>query len=446
MRRFAFVTVFIAFMASSLFAQNPPLQGPMKLTLKRAIEVALVPEGNAQIQLSAQEVAKAKAHADHVHSDLMPELDLNASVQSLSLNLAALGLPTNISINGLRLSNFSGTYALMQPKFELQQKIFDFSLRERVKAARTAIGASEADEENTRDQIAGQVAKLYLWASRVDAKVAAANANLSLAETLQKRAQDRQALGTGLAVDTARAGVELASARQQVLLAENERMLSRLNLLKAINMDFDATLDLTDSLDTLSLEMPDAQHALDDAYKHRADYRAQEAREERARSTYRAGELEKMPFLAGVADYGAAGTSFANISETYTVGLSLRVPIFNGGRLKTQAAENLAAVRQEEIRTKDVRRQIEFDIKYAFGELQNAQLQVTTAEEGLSEAQTELTHATQRYDEGVANNLEITDAQDRIAKARDNRTEALFNLNAAKIDLMVAMGVVRDRL
>jgi outer membrane protein TolC len=46
----------------------------------------------------------------------------------------------------------------------------------------------------------------------------------------------------------------------------------------------------------------------------------------------------------------------------------------------------------------------------------------------------------------VTNSLEVTDAQTRLERARDNQTAALFNYNLARIDLAQAMGKVRETL
>ena len=55
----------------------------------------------------------------------------------------------------------------------------------------------------------------------------------------------------------------------------------------------------------------------------------------------------------------------------------------------------------------------------------------------------ELTQARRRFEAGFASNLEVTDAQTRLERARDNRIDALFSYNVARIDLGRAMGNVR---
>ena len=65
------------------------------------------------------------------------------------------------------------------------------------------------------------------------------------------------------------------------------------------------------------------------------------------------------------------------------------------------------------------------------------------AQEGLDLANNELTQARRRYDAGVAIGVEITDAQTRLERARDNQTAALYSYNLARLDLAQAMGRVR---
>ena len=65
------------------------------------------------------------------------------------------------------------------------------------------------------------------------------------------------------------------------------------------------------------------------------------------------------------------------------------------------------------------------------------------SKEGLELSQNELAQARRRYEGGVANSVEVTDAQTRLERARDNQTAALYAYNVARIDLAQAMGKVR---
>ena len=121
----------------------------------------------------------------------------------------------------------------------------------------------------------------------------------------------------------------------------------------------------------------------------------------------------------------------------------MRVPVFDGGRRDARRAEGASLYRQEQVRTRDLLEQIDLDVRTALDAMRSAADQVRVAEEGLGLADSELTQARRRYDAGVANSLEVTDAQTRLERARDNRIAALFNYQLARIDTALATGAVR---
>ena len=124
----------------------------------------------------------------------------------------------------------------------------------------------------------------------------------------------------------------------------------------------------------------------------------------------------------------------------------MKVPLFDGGRRDARRAESASQYRAEKVRTSDLKEQIELDVRLALDALRSADDQVKVAKEGLDLADNELTQARRRYEAGVTNSLEVTDAQTRLERARDNQTAALYNYNLARIDLAQAMGKCGRRL
>ncbi len=82
----------------------------------------------------------------------------------------------------------------------------------------------------------------------------------------------------------------------------------------------------------------------------------------------------------------------------------------------------------------------------AFAGLNLAREQITVAEEGLQLAQQELEQARRRYQAGITSSLEVTDAQTRLERARENQITALFNYNLERINLGEAMGTIRSMI
>jgi len=120
--------------------------------------------------------------------------------------------------------------------------------------------------------------------------------------------------------------------------------------------------------------------------------------------------------------------------------------VFDGGKRDARRAESASAWRSEKIRTADLRDQVDLEVRLALDALRSSDAQVQTAEEGLKLSENELAQARRRYEAGVTNNIEVTDAQTRLVRARDNRIAALFNYNLARIDLGTATGSIQSML
>ena len=112
--------------------------------------------------------------------------------------------------------------------------------------------------------------------------------------------------------------------------------------------------------------------------------------------------------------------------------------MFDGGNRAARREESCSQYRQEQIRTKDVGQQIELQVRTALESLRSAAAEVDASHEGLSLAENELAQARRRYAAGVATSVEVTDAQSRLERARDNQVIALYDYNVARLDLATA--------
>ena len=427
----------------ALSGQGGADQRPLRLSLKRAVELATSPEGAAQIQLSAEAVKQAQTRSLQARAALLPDLSASFADQSRTSNLGAMGIKFQSPIPGLSIPSFVGPFTTMDARATVQQSVFDFSSIRRYQASRAGLSAARSDADNTADQVAAQVARAYLAALKNGADVEAASANVALSEAILKLAENQKTAGTGTGIEITRAKVQLSNDRQRLLVAENDLRRARLRLLRVIGLRLETNLELTDKLEYVPVEAVALEQAKAAALKERRDLQAQKGREDNARLAASAVKLERLPSVAAFGDYGAIGTGFDNALPTRTYGIALRVPIFDGGRRDARRAESASVYRAEKVRTADLTEQIELDLRVSLDSLHSAESQVQVAREGLDLAQNELTQARRRLEAGIANSLEVTDAQTRLERARDNQNAALLNYNLARIDLAQATGTIR---
>ena len=420
--------------------------GPLELSLRRAVELATSPEGNTNVQLAAEAVKQAAARAAQARAALLPDLSGQAYVRNQVVSLEAMGLRQAVQVPGFSFARTIGPFTTTDARASATQTIFDYAAVRRVQASRTGVTAAKSEAGRVDDAVAAQVARAYMAALKGDADMDAAEANVELAEAVLSQAEEQKAAGTGTGIEVTRAKVQLANDRQRLIVARNARRAAHLQLLRAMGMRLETELKLTDRLeyrppDAVTLEKARAQ-----ALRTRPDLRAQQEREQAARLSASAVKLERLPSAQAFGDYGAIGAGFDSALPTRQVGISMRIPIFDGGRREARRAESASQYRQERERTEDLRQQVELDIRLALDALQSAEEQVKVAREGLELAANELAQARRRHEAGVAVGLEVTDAQTRLERARDNQIAALYQHNIARVDLAQAMGNVRSVL
>ncbi|MEC4688433.1 MAG: TolC family protein, partial [Nitrospirota bacterium] len=273
----------------------------------------------------------------------------------------------NISatVSGTRRTFFGGTFGtagdavrgpfnVFDNRGTLTQNLFSLSLIQRWRAARRGVEVAELDAEATKRDMMATVGLLYVEALRAEAAVQAAEANLGLNQQLLKLAQDRKSAGLATALDVTRAQVQLENEHQRLLVAQNERERAKLNLIRAIGIDFDVRLVLTDELTLAEVKRQSPQEALVVARANRVELTAQKRRERLAELTLSSVTSERLPSLAFNGDYGFIGNSFDESFATYSGAVVLSVPVFDGGQREGRIAESRSQVHQEQIRMKDV--------------------------------------------------------------------------------------------
>jgi len=478
MQRWFPLLLLVAMASPSRAADSASERGPLKLTLKRAVELALSPEGNTYIQLSDENLRQAKSRTDEVRSALLPDIETQASQTTAMRSLAALGLDLAASdtllgaaknpppctasplICGVlntaeapllediaaKIPRVVGPFNSVDVRARLTQSVFDFSNIRRYQSSRAALRAARNDRNTTDNSVSASVAKAYLTALRANADVEAYQANVGLAEAVLKQAENQKSVGTGTGIEVTRAKVQLSNEKQRLLVVQNERTKAYLQLLRVMGLNLATELELTDKLSYAPVDAVGVEQAENQARQNRPDIKAQAEREDAARLNANAVRYERLPNMVAYADYGTTGVNGATVAllPTRDFGFALRVPIFDGGRRDARRAETASQFRQERVRSNDIHEQLELEVRMALDSLHSAEEQVKVAEAGLSLAQSEFTQARRRYEAGVASSLEVTDAQTRLERARDNQIAALYNHNIARVDLGQATGTILE--
>lgn len=416
---------------------NPP---ELKLSLREAIQAAV--DNNVNVRLLRERIAAAQAQASTSLGALLPNIGGYLNGRNQTVNLAAFGLPADrLAALGLTRS-VTDPFEVYDARATLVQNIFSLSLIQRWRAARSGVDVTGLEAEVTKRDVMATAGLLYIEALRADEAVKARQADIELSQQLLKLARDRRTAGVATGLDVTRQEVELENNKQRLLVSQNELESARLNLIRALGIAFDVRLVLTDELTFVPVEAQAPEQALLTAREQRLELRVQENRRRLAALTLSSVTSERIPTLSLNGDYGWIGLKPEDALATRSIGLTLSIPIFDGGQRESRISESRSKVRQESIRMKDVSDQVTLEVRNALLTLESSMQQVAVAAKGLELALKELTFAKDRFAAGLTTNIEVTNAQTSVARARDNQIEALFRFNASRINLARAKGEI----
>jgi outer membrane protein TolC len=118
----------------------------------------------------------------------------------------------------------------------------------------------------------------------------------------------------------------------------------------------------------------------------------------------------------------------------------VNLPLFTGGRIHAEIVRADLEIKKLGQQRDDLRNQIALDVKTALLNLQSARNEVQVANLGVQLSKEEVDQARDRFKAGVANNIEVIQAQDSLARANDNQIAALYRFNQARADLARSIG------
>ncbi len=368
-------------------------------------------------------------------SSLLPDLNGRVTGSSQQVNLAAYGFS---GFPGMR--TVVGPFEVFDARAALTQAIVDLRALSGLRAARESARSAEWVARDIQDAVVLAVVNLYLQALTGSARIASSEAQVATAEAEYRQAVNQRQAGVAAGIDVLRAQVQLQNERQGLITLRADLERQKLDLARAIGLPTGQQFSLTTRAPESEVPLPALDQALQQALENRADYRAAESAERSAALQKRAAEFTRAPSLYFSGDYGTIGASLTSNHGTYTAALGLQFPIFEGGRIRAAIEQADALLAQRRAELADTRGRIDYEVRTAFLNFNSARDRVAVARQAQSLATEQLAQARDRFAAGVANNLEVVQAQQAVAVSEENLIASLYAFNLARAAIGRAVG------
>ena len=410
---------------------------PIQVSIADAIRRAL--DHNLGVLQAEEEIDRARGARWRALSDLLPHVNAGITESRRKTNLEAFGFP----LRG-EFPRIVGPFSIFDARLFVSQALIDLSALNSSRAEAHTVAAARHEYRSARDLVVLVSANLYLQALAAAARVETARAQTDTAQALYTQAQDLRQSGIVAGLDVVRAEVRLLTDRQRATAAENDFQKTKLQLARVMGLPIGQEFTLSDRLPQVPTPEMTMEEALARAYRERPDFLAAQERVSAAESAARAIKTDALPSLHVNADYGAIGLTATSALSTFSVTAAVNVPIFEGGRLRGRRIEAEADLRSRRSELEDMRAEIYYDVRTAFLDLQATGEELQAATRGRELAAQQLTQSRDRFAAGVANNIEVIQAQEAVTLANEQYISALYGFNVSKALLARSLGTAES--
>ena len=413
-----------------------PLTGPLSLkeAVRRGLDYNLGAVGLSNASMAAHGQMRV------ARSTLLPNLNGNLREAVQQTNLATLGLRSNF------IPQIVGPYNYFDLRATLTQNVADLTALNNYRSAQENLKAAQMAVKDAHDLVVLAVGGAYLQVIAAQARVESAKAQIETAKAVFDQNTQKRQVGLVAQIDANRSQVEYQTQRQRLTTLQNDLAKQRINLCRIIGLAPDTNLDLADTVPYAAPPELSYDDALRSALETRADLKSAEASTRAAERTRSAAKFERLPSLAVAADYGVTGVNPAQSHGTFDVTGTLRFAIWQGGRTEGDIEQAQAALIQRQSELSEIRGRIQSELKDAFLDLEAATSQVQVAESNRQVARENLELTRQRMEAGIADSVEVTQAQETVATSDLDYITSLLSHNLAKLSLARALGDAEDKL
>jgi outer membrane protein TolC len=428
-------------------SQNPYLGGvpsgklsaaPVQLSLEDAVTLGL--KQNLGGALATDAVLDARGGKWQALSDLLPNVvtDTGFGVHQVNVKAAfGLTIPKEPPI--------IGPFGYFDSRAYLTESVFDWTSIERARSSQAQLKSAEFLSKDARELVVLVIVSNYLLVIADQSEVESATSQRETAKALFQQASDQKTAGVASAVDVLRSQVQLQSREQKLIIAQNNLAKQKLVLARAIGLPLRQQFEITTRVPYQELTSSSLDEAIQSAYTARADLQSEANRVRSAELAKKAASAERYPSLGAETDYGLSGVSPGSSHGTVDAAATLRIPIFQGGRVHGDVLRADASLTEERQRLEDLRARIDQEVRDVYLDLEAAAQEVSVEKSAITLATQTLEQSRDRFSSGVTDNVEVVQAQDALATANDAYIASLYSYNLAKMSLARATGVAESR-
>lgn len=418
------------------------------LSLRQCVDYAT--SNNENQKIAGYDVAVAQKKVAEQLGTLLPQIDGSVSytdnlkLQKTVLPGAMFGSPTDLTIS-------MGTQHNASAGIQLSQKIFDPTFPTAMKAAKVNQQYYQQNQKKTLEQTVYNVCGAYYQCLIIAKQCAKLKATLVSSETLLLTTELKFKNGMASKIDVDKIRVSYNSTHSQLDQSELNYQQSVNNLKYQMGMPVETPVILSDTA-SVDINIDEAAQVIKnemnldnsiDYQLQKTNVKVQELQKQQNVMSY----LPTLSFSAGY-NYNAMRKEFNLFNagqpwfDSYNIGFSLRVPIFDGFQKKYKIAQAGLNILKAKENVRLTEQSIRLNAANYEMQYKNAIDNIRNEKENLDLAQSVYANSQLQYKEGAGNALDLVQAESSLRESQNNYFNRLFSLFTARLDLERSKGTL----
>lgn len=421
-------------------------RGAPPLTLSEAIAAAV--KQNPRMVGARHGLEAAAYQVTTARSGLLPQLHLSETFNRTNSPLWAFG--TKLNQGEIQSSDFipdelndPDAVNNFNTALSLSWNLFDGGqTRIGWRQAQQGQRAAELGLQRTGQQVISQVAKAYIGLLLAGENLEVIEQALETSHAHLKLVEDRFRSGLAVKSDVLRAQVRIADLEQQRLLAGSQVQVAQAGLHAAMGREDIGPVTPSTPFERCIVPEGELAQWMDRALKQRPDLRQLDVRKTIVQKGVNRARSGHLPLLMLQGNYEINSEDFSDSHDNYTLGAMVRVNLYSGQRISSQAAAAKTKVAQVKAMRKGLELAVRVETQKAFYQAQSTWQSITVARKAVAQAEEGLRIVGNRYAGGLLTIVDLLDAQVALQQARTRHFKALHDYKVARIDLALATGTI----
>lgn len=428
----------------------------LTLSLKDALHYAL--QHSIDLRSAALDVANGEYQIAETKARALPQISANGSLtdqykkQRFILDGALAGQP------GETVAIESGTTWSANAGINVDQKIYDQSVFTALKASRATQDFYRLSYDLAEEQIIEMVANSYYQVLVQRQKLEVIDSNLVNSRKVYTVIDNLYQNGLSRKIDLDRTAVGISNleTQRQQLLNGVEQLENQLKFYMGMPLDTEISIPQAE-LEDIDIRSEIVQLASKPDYSNRLSYKVLEQQANLLQYQKEAYKAEYYPTLSFTGNYSIMGVSDkfilfrgedrgANWFGFGSIGLSLRVPIYNGNATRARLDQAEVSIQKNALDLKRTVQSLDLANANARSQIYNTQLTLQNQQENVELAKQVYENTQNNYRHGLATLTDLLDAQNTLTQAQNNYATSLLDYRLAELQLIKSQGNLKSLL